>query len=526
MLRWAQSVGSRDQIVMFAPTLDDSVALDHPVRLFDEVLREMDWREWEGHYCLLEGQPPIHPRVMAGVILYGLSLGIRSSRRLEDATGNRIDFIWLSEGRVIDHSTLAGFRVKFQQPLKDLFKQIGKVAIGLGMANLNTLALDGTVKRSNNSRYATARRSSLEQKLAALDEQIEQWMSQLDQTDKQEQELFGESSPLKLPAELKDLSKRQEKLKAALRKLRELESRRQGRKDVSAKGPSVPMTDPDSSVLKNKAGGFAPNYTVVLATEGQNGLIVDAQVLSDNDEAGSVMPAIHGVRKNFAEPAQEPVKEVLADSNFNSGANLQELKDAQVQAWMPARQEVSSQDNPALRPDPTIPVAAENHPKLPVNPQLKVLDKSAFMYDGPADCYHCPMGRRLEFAGTKGYARDGVKGSYRVYESKDCSACALSGRCLQGKSQVRRLVRDEYEPLREEMAARMGSAQGKARYKRRSFLCETPFAVMNTTMNVRQMLLRGMEKVTMEVQWICCAYNLRKLAGLLSARRAAASPAG
>jgi hypothetical protein len=55
----------------------------------------------------------IHPRVMAGFILYGLSLGIRSSRKLEDAAANRLDFIWLLEGRVPDHATICKFRTQF-----------------------------------------------------------------------------------------------------------------------------------------------------------------------------------------------------------------------------------------------------------------------------------------------------------------------------------------------------------------------------------------------------------------------------
>jgi transposase len=94
--------------------------------------------------------------------LYGLSLGIRSSRKLEDATKNRIDFIWLLSGRVIDHATIANFRVRFGTQIKDLFRQVGKIAIGMGLANLNQIALDGTLKRSSNSRYKTARRASLQ----------------------------------------------------------------------------------------------------------------------------------------------------------------------------------------------------------------------------------------------------------------------------------------------------------------------------------------------------------------------------
>ena len=62
-----------------------------------------------------------HDRIMAGAILYGLTHGIRSSRRLEWACGNAVDFMWLVEGRTIDHSTFCDFRTKFQRELKDLF---------------------------------------------------------------------------------------------------------------------------------------------------------------------------------------------------------------------------------------------------------------------------------------------------------------------------------------------------------------------------------------------------------------------
>jgi len=74
MIRWAQSVRGRDQMVLFAPTLQGAISEDHSVRLFDEVIGKLDFAEWEQHYERVDGRPPIHPRVMAQVILYGLSL--------------------------------------------------------------------------------------------------------------------------------------------------------------------------------------------------------------------------------------------------------------------------------------------------------------------------------------------------------------------------------------------------------------------------------------------------------------------
>ena len=128
MAHWATSPMDRNQVVLFAPTLDQSIADDHSVRLFGETLQTLDFTEWERMYVRVAGQPPIHPRSLAGCILYGLSLGIRSSRKLEDAAANRLDFIWLLEGRVPDHATLCKFRTQFGPQIKGLFRQIGRVA--------------------------------------------------------------------------------------------------------------------------------------------------------------------------------------------------------------------------------------------------------------------------------------------------------------------------------------------------------------------------------------------------------------
>jgi transposase len=531
MQRWAQPLRSRDQIVLFAPTLEDAIPADHPVRLFDEVLGRLDFSEWERRYFLLDGQPPIHPRVMAGVILYGLSLGIRASRKLEYACGNNIDFIWLTQGRVIDHSTLAGFRTRFESELKGMFRQIGRLAIGMGMANLNQVALDGTVKRAANSRSAVARRTTLEQKLSALDQRVEELMKEAAAADKKDDELFGESSPAVLPRELKDVKARQKRLAAALKKVREIEARQEARGRGAKKGPAVPTTDPDSSLMKNKAGGFAPNHLVVLATEGKNGLIMDYQTPASDDEPSTVMTAMNNLKEAYhskesaegeksAEPSDDSlassevadptvVKELLADTNFNTGSNLNALNQAGVVAFMPAKL-------PGL--------LKETQPAgLAINAKTKSIDRSAFTYDRQADAYHCPGGRTLPLYETSTERRGGRTLNYSVYRSASCSGCPLAGQCISGKNKNddsrRTIRRDEYEPLREAMAARLQTPEGRAKYKRRSFLAETPFAVIATTMNVRQLLLRGLNKVAMEFGWICSAYNLRKITRLLACER-------
>ena len=146
---WDKASLRRDQILLFAPTLDESVSEDHAVRLLDEILRGRDWSVWEVEYDGTRGRPPIPPWVLAGVILYGLMRGLRSSRMLEYLCGHNIDYIWLVEGRTIDYSTICKFRTRFRKPLKDLFRQVVKVGMRMGLMTLLKVAFDGTRVKAN-----------------------------------------------------------------------------------------------------------------------------------------------------------------------------------------------------------------------------------------------------------------------------------------------------------------------------------------------------------------------------------------
>ena len=268
MNRWNQAPLIRDQVVLFSPTLDAAISEDHSVRLVDEVLRQMDWSAWESRYFLLAGQPPIHPRIVAGAILYGLTLSIRSSRKLEDACRNRLDFLWLVEGREIDHSTFANFRTRFDKELKLAFRQIILLARGMGVACLNQVCSDGTRVLANNARYNTARQGKLKELEAQIDQQIAELLKSAEEEDRKDQQLFGtQATPGKLPVNLRNAKQRKARLQEAKAQLDEMQEKRGARKDVSAKGPQIPLADPDARVLPNKQGGYAPNYTPVATTE-------------------------------------------------------------------------------------------------------------------------------------------------------------------------------------------------------------------------------------------------------------------
>ncbi len=509
MSGWNQAPLPRDQILLFRETLGDRIPDNHSVRLFAEILDQLDWSSWERHYVLVAGQPPIHPKIMAGSILYGLTHGIRSSRRLEWACGNAVDFMWLVEGRTIDHSTFCDFRTKFKRELKDLFRQIGRLAMHMGLIRLNQVALDGTRVKANSSRHATASAKTLEERLKVLDEQIEKMLAEADQVDQQDKDLFGDSvSGNTLPAELSDLKKRQEKLRKAFEAAQKADAKRHKRTNGSKRSARVPVADPDSAIMPNKEGGYAPNFNPIAATDGECGMIVDADVLNEMREGEMVIPTVERIESTFGRRPEQ----FLADSTFATGSNLSALADRGIEALMPVEQTKLPDDNPADRSDPTQPVAEEDWAKLPRRAQTKKLDRAAFVYNQEKDCYCCPQGRRLEFVQIKTKGRDTSEASqYRVYTCRSCEGCALASECLSGQAKHRSVSHDQHEAVRRKVALRLKTDSGKKTYARRAHLAETPNGFIKEVLGLRQFLLRGLDKVRTEWLWACTAFNIRKL---------------
>ncbi len=523
MSRWNQAPLPRDQIPLFRQTLGDRIPEDHTVRLFWEILDGLEWANWEQQYVLVAGQPPIHPKIVAAAIIYGMTQGIRSSRRLEWACGHAVDFMWLTEGRTIDHSTFCAFRNKFKRQIKDLFRQIGRVAMNMGLISLNQVALDGTRVKANSSPHPTASGKTIEQRLRELDEQIEKMLAETDKVDQKDKDLFGDCvSASKLPVELANIKKRQARLGKALAAAGEADDKRKKGNNASQKrSAKVPVADPDSAIMPNKEGGYAPNYTPLAAADGECGFIVVADVVDEINEAQTVLPTVERIECDFGRKPET----FLADSAFATGGNLSGLADCGIEALMPVESSQSVKDNPAERLDPTEPVAEEDWPKLPRRAQSgNKLDRRAFVYDPSKDCYYCPQGRVLGFAQIKIKGRDTCESSeYRVYQSRSCEGCPLAGECLSGHSRCRTVSHDQHEGVRQAAAARLKSESGKKAYARRAHLAETPNAVIKQVFGLRQFLSRGLDNVRSEWMWACTAFNLRKLVKAMGALRAAAA---
>jgi transposase len=514
---WARAEIDRDQIALIPTTLSDRIPEDHSVRLFWELLSTYDWRPWEARYCGCHGQPPIPPKIVAGVLLYGLTQGIRSSRRLEWACGHAVDFMWLAKGRVIDHSTLCAFRTTFRQELKDLFRHLGRLARVMGVVRLNCVAVDGTRTAANSSRHGTRTAESIESELARLDERFDAMLAEAEAVDQQESAtLFGEDvTPVtSVSKELASAKTRQAKLKKALDKLN-------ARQASGSRQKAVAMSDPEAPILPNKGGGFAPNHTPVNAVDSANRFIVAETVVGDEGEAKALVPLLDETEAVYGEVPER----TLADSGFCTPGNLEALVDHPTDAYLAPscerlegkNQTRSSKPNAAHREDPRVPVPSDRHDALPRNEHGR-LSKEAFLYDSQADCYWCPMGQPLAFTRIEQEHRDGQLLERRVYSCSSCAGCSLRPSCTDRKRN-RRIRSNGKNPLREAMIKKVHSDAGREVYRQRQWVAESPFGVIKNVMGFRQFLLRGLENVRAEWRWLCTAYNLRILVAWVRRQR-------
>jgi transposase len=515
MSDWAPPPESREQLVLFPTRLDDVLPPEHPVRRLEEILSRLDWSAWEAGYVLTRGQPPIHPRVLAGVLLYGLLTRLRSSRALEDALTVRLDFRWLAEGRTIDHTTLSKFRRQHPQALRSLFIQIGLVARQLSLLGLEQLAFDGTRLRANSRRSGTRTPAELRawrEELGAKFLELEARVAAADAQDEAERLASG---PVPPPEELADVTRRLATIDAALAELDRLE-------EAGETAPSrLPLTDPQSRVSPNKEGGFAPNYTPLATVDVGSGLIVGCDVIAGTNEEPQLVPQLDQVQQDF--DLAQSVPEVLADGMMATGANLARLESRGITLYSPPKG-VAAGPNPAVRADPSQPVPEPAWAALPCQ-TVKVpsgepttqLTKEAFVYAPDRDGYWCPQGRLLPLATTSTVQFASGRQQRRKYKSDAavCGACPLRSRCLKPGAQRREISRYEHDHLVAALAERMATPEGQAKYARRRHAAERPFAHIKQQFGARRFLLRGLAQVQQEWRWLTSAFNLSRLLSLL-----------
>ncbi len=83
------------QVMLLPPSLDELIALHHPVRVVNEILEKVDISAVVKKYKP-GGTSSYHPRMLLKVMVYAYINNIYSSRKIEEALIQNINFMWLS----------------------------------------------------------------------------------------------------------------------------------------------------------------------------------------------------------------------------------------------------------------------------------------------------------------------------------------------------------------------------------------------------------------------------------------------
>jgi len=99
----------QNQIMLMPPNLADKVPEGHLARFINKVVDQLDIAEIEKGYSEL-GCHAYHPRLLIKLLIYGYSIGIRSSRRIQKESREDLVFMWLAGMQEPDFRTISDFR--------------------------------------------------------------------------------------------------------------------------------------------------------------------------------------------------------------------------------------------------------------------------------------------------------------------------------------------------------------------------------------------------------------------------------
>ncbi|WP_415837253.1 transposase, partial [Pontibacter korlensis] len=120
------------QVVLFPQRIGDRIPEDHPVRLVDRVVDELNIDRILATYKG-GGTSSYHPRMLLKVLFYAYLNNIYSCRRIARALEENIHFIWLSGGSTPDFRTINDFRSRrLKNQIQDLFAELVRLLNRLG----------------------------------------------------------------------------------------------------------------------------------------------------------------------------------------------------------------------------------------------------------------------------------------------------------------------------------------------------------------------------------------------------------
>lgn len=331
----------RDQQLLLPPSLSEWLPEDHLAWFVIDAVKQLDLSEFYASYRDDGwGRAAHHPEMMVTLLVYAYSTGVMSSRRIEQGCQNDIAFRVITANVQPDHTTIARFRRRHSEALKDLFVQTLRLCAEAGLVRVGLVALDGT-------KIAAAASMDSNRSQSFIDDTVEAMFTDADAADDADDAAGDDSEP---PAAMRGRVARQARFQAAKAVLDEraaseravfdakMRERQQREAEVLAStgrrmngrqpGPFTPkpdvranVVDPDSRVMKTKRGYLQGFNAQAVATEDQ--IIIAGEVSNDGGDVHQFHPMIRAASNTLSEAGiVDEIGVVVADAGYLHDNNL------------------------------------------------------------------------------------------------------------------------------------------------------------------------------------------------------------
>jgi transposase len=468
----------RAQTMMKVVEVELLIEEDHPARAIWAFVGRLDLQPFYAPIEAVEGvagRQPWDPRVLVCLWIYAYSRGIGSAREMARRCAYDPAFQWLTGMEQINYHTLSDFRVRHGSQLEELFVQVLGLLSAEGLVSLERVMHDGTKIKACAGADSFRREEKVQAHLAAARQQVQAMGDpQADESERQR------------GARDRAARERQSRLEQALEELAKIRESKTGTQ--AQESARVSLTDPQSRIMKQSDGGYAPSYNVQLSTEASHKIIVGAGVSQSAGDYGELSPAVARVEENLGQKPQQ----MVVDGGFTCRENIVNM-DVQGVDLIGSQGEGEAQSAGQMKRRG---VAEEFYP-------------AAFVYHAAQDSYQCPAGQTLPHRGQE--QRPGVvQHQYRA-EEKVCAACPFKEQCCpQNASKGRSITRAVEAPAVEAFAKKMQTEEAKGIYRQRGQIAEFPNAWLKAKLGLRQFHVRTLAKVQMEVLWACLTYNIQQ----------------
>jgi len=344
----------RDQIELRAVDLDALIGSDHAARVIWAYVERLDLSVLEEAVRARThgpGQAPVSPRLFLALWLYGTSEGVGSARALARLCTSHDAYRWLCGGVSVNYHGLSDFRCGHAALLDRLLSENLAALSATGVIELDEVVQDGVRVRASAGSGSYRRRKTLRKELKKAKRLVERLAREGD----------ADASNRRIEAAHRRAAReREQRVRAALDKLGELETERNRRaktnkKEVAKqKEPRVSTTDPRARVMKMADGGFRPAYNCQLATVAEGQIVVEVEAVGVGSDRGLLRPMVERIERRH----RRRPKRYLVDGGFTKNDDTEWAWQRGVKVYGPAIKNKHNTEPYAPRPNDGPGVAA------------------------------------------------------------------------------------------------------------------------------------------------------------------------